>query len=131
MQFFDKNCRGTYHNLKMNNGYVPMHIHKRLTFKVEFRMCTEMMTQKRSLQNDVTRQICIQLFETILTWLCAFNGKKTKQILSYAFFEDDDNRRTLFCNCPLSLYFVNIIIIKTNVKINPLRAPGLFTIMDL
>lgn len=43
LQFFDKYQRGTSHNLKMNNGDLLMHIHQRLTFEMELRMCVRIV----------------------------------------------------------------------------------------
>lgn len=65
LAFFDKYEGGTSHNLKMNNGFLPMRIHNRLTFEVDLRICAGIDIQKKSLQNEVTRQVCLQLFELI------------------------------------------------------------------
>lgn len=49
---------------------LPMYIDKRLTLKVESRMCAEIVIQKSSIKNEVTRQVCLQLFEIIYTGVC-------------------------------------------------------------
>lgn len=46
----------------MINGDLPMHLDKRLTFEVALRMCAEIVFQKTSINNEVTRQVCLQLF---------------------------------------------------------------------
>lgn len=69
--------------LQMNNGDLPMRIHKRLTFKVHLRMCTGIIIQKSSMQDEVIRQVCLQLFGGF----CAVNRKKN-HIFSSAFYED-------------------------------------------
>lgn len=49
----------------MNNGYLPMYIHKRLTFEIDLRMRAEIVIQKRSLHNGVIRHVCFQLSELV------------------------------------------------------------------
>lgn len=52
-----------------------MHIHKQLTLEVDLRMCARIINQESSIKKEVTRQVYLQLFEIILTDVCAVSRK--------------------------------------------------------
>lgn len=60
----------------MINGDLPMHLDKRLTFEVALRMCAEIVFQKTSIKNEVTRLFTIVLI--YITGFCAVNRKNIR-----------------------------------------------------
>lgn len=107
----------------MNNGYLPMYIHKRLTFEIDLRMRAEIVIQKRSLHNGVIRHVCFQLSELVWTGLCAFSRKNISychlhfmRMIAYQCLWE--SMRVLLHLTIIVIHLTTYKIIKKNVKLS-------------